>query len=79
MSVEPGFGGQIFQGQALVKIEKLRGEIERRGLNLPIQVDGGVNPQNAADCRKAGANIIVAGSAVFRATDPARAIADLRG
>jgi ribulose-phosphate 3-epimerase len=79
MSVEPGFGGQIFQEQALVKIEKLRGEIERHGLNLPIQVDGGVNPQNAADCRKAGANILVAGSAVFRAADPARAIADLRG
>ncbi len=78
MSVEPGFGGQKFQPQALTKIEKLRGEIERHGLDLSLQVDGGVNPQNAADCRRAGANVLVAGSAVFRAADPARAIAALR-
>jgi ribulose-phosphate 3-epimerase len=78
MSVEPGFGGQSFQRQALKKIEKLRGEIERRGLDISLQVDGGVNPQNAADCRSAGANLLVAGSAVFRAADPAEAIASLR-
>ncbi len=78
MSVEPGFGGQSFQPQALQKIEALRDEIERQALQLPIQIDGGVNPQNAASCRSAGVSILVAGSAVFRAEDPSRAISDLR-
>ena len=78
MSVEPGFGGQAFQPQALQKVEALRDEIERQALQLPIQIDGGVNPQNAASCRSAGVSILVAGSAVFRAEDPSRAIADLR-
>jgi ribulose-phosphate 3-epimerase len=78
MSVEPGFGGQSFQPQALQKVEALRDEIERQALQLPIQIDGGVNPQNAASCRSAGVSILVAGSAVFRAEDPSRAISDLR-
>ena len=78
MSVEPGFGGQAFQPQALQKVEALRDEIERQALQLPIQIDGGVNPQNAASCRSAGVSILVAGSAVFRAEDPSRAISDLR-
>jgi len=78
MSVEPGFGGQSFQPQALQKVEALRNEIEQQALDLPIQIDGGVNPNNAAACRSAGASILVAGSAVFSAADPSRAIADLR-
>ncbi|MEC8646600.1 MAG: ribulose-phosphate 3-epimerase, partial [Candidatus Latescibacterota bacterium] len=78
MSVEPGFGGQSFQPQALQKVEALRNEIEQQALDLPIQIDGGVNPHTAAACRSAGASILVAGSAVFRAADPSRAIADLR-
>ena len=78
MSVEPGFGGQSFQPKALQKVEALRNEIERRELNLPIQIDGGVDPNNAAACRSAGASILVAGSAVFRSDDPSRTIADLR-
>jgi ribulose-phosphate 3-epimerase len=78
MSVEPGFGGQSFMPQALAKIEALYAEIQRRGLNLPIEVDGGVNPDNAAACRNAGASLLVAGSAVFRAVDPAEAIRALR-
>ena len=78
MSVEPGFGGQSFQPQALQKVEALRNEIEQQALDLPIQIDGGVNPHNAAACRSAGASILVAGSAVFSAADPSRAIADLR-
>ena len=65
MSVEPGFGGQSFQSQALTKIRDLAAEIARRGLYLPIEVDGGVNTDNAADCREAGAQLLVAGSAVF--------------
>ena len=79
MSVEPGFGGQSFQDQALEKIRSLAVEIARRGLDLPIEVDGGVNANNAAACREAGARLLVAGSAVFRAEDPALAIAALRG
>ena len=79
MSVEPGFGGQSFQSQALTKIRDLAAEIARRGLYLPIEVDGGVNTDNAADCRAAGAQLLVAGSAVFRAADPADAIAAIRG
>ncbi|MBQ4341448.1 MAG: ribulose-phosphate 3-epimerase, partial [Clostridia bacterium] len=51
----------------------------RRGIKLDIQVDGGVNPQTAALCREAGANVLVAGSAVFGAADRARAIAEIRG
>ena len=78
MSVEPGFGGQAFQPQALDKVRLLAAEIERRDLDLPIEIDGGVNTDNAADCRAAGARLLVAGSAVFRAPDPAQAIATLR-
>ena len=78
MSVEPGFGGQVFQPQALEKVRRLAGEIERRGLDLPIEIDGGVNTDNAAACRQAGARLLVAGSAVFRADNPARAIDALR-
>ena len=79
MSVEPGFGGQAFQPQALDKVRTLAAEIAHRGLDLPIQIDGGINADNAADCRSAGAQLLVAGSAVFRAPDPAQAIAVLRG
>ena len=79
MSVEPGFGGQAFQPRALHKIRELAGEIARRGLDLPVQIDGGVNADNAADCRSAGAQLLVAGSAVFRAPDRAQAISVLRG
>ncbi len=79
MSVEPGFGGQAFQPQALDKVRTLAAEIAHRGLDLPIQIDGGINADNAADCRSAGAQLLVAGSAVFRTPDPAQAIAVLRG
>ena len=79
MSVEPGFGGQAFQPQALDKVRTLAAEIAHRGMDLPIQIDGGINADNAADCRSAGAQLLVAGSAVFRAPDPAQAIAVLRG
>lgn len=79
MSVEPGFGGQPFQPTALDKIRALCAEIERRGLDVPVGIDGGVQPGNAAACRRAGARCLVAGSAIFGARDPARVIADLRG
>jgi ribulose-phosphate 3-epimerase len=79
MSVQPGFGGQTFQAQALDKIARLHKEIARRGLSVPIEVDGGLNPENAAACRRAGARLLVAGSAIFGAADAAGAIAALRG
>jgi len=79
MSVEPGFGGQVFQPQALDKIRRLRARVQAAQLSLPIQVDGGVNAETAPSCRQAGASILVAGSAVFRAPDPAAAIRTLHG
>ena len=79
MSVFAGFGGQKFIPESLERIALLRAEIDRRSLSIPIEVDGGVSPSNAAALREAGASILVAGSSVFRAPDPAAAIAALRG
>lgn len=80
MSVEPGFGGQAFMESALDKIAEIRAKAQQMGLNqLMIQVDGGVNPTTAAACVKAGADVLVAGSAVFRAAEPKKAVSDLRG
>lgn len=78
MSVEPGFGGQKFMPYALEKIRALRREIDHRRLDTLIEVDGGVDPETAALAREAGVDVLVAGTAVFRAESPARAIAQLR-
>lgn len=78
MSVNPGFGGQKFIPSALDKIRTLRGWIRDRGLDVHIQVDGGVKAGNIASIREAGADIFVAGSAVFNADDYGEAIAGLR-
>jgi len=78
MTVEPGFGGQAFLPDMLPKIAALRGEIKRRGLDVDIQVDGGIHAENIALSAAAGANIFVAGSAVFRAADMALALRTLR-
>ncbi len=80
MSVEPGFGGQKFQSSALRKLEALKAEREARGLPFLLEVDGGVNAETAPFCVEAGADVLVAGSAVFSAADPAaevRALAAL--
>ncbi len=74
MTVEPGFGGQSFMADMLPKAEKLRGDFP----NIDIQVDGGVDPETVKLCAKAGANVFVAGSAVFKSPDPAKAIARLK-
>ena len=66
MSVEPGFGGQAFMPEALEKIRVLREEIQRRGLQTDIEVDGGINLETALLCKEAGANVFVSGSALFR-------------
>ncbi len=78
MSVNPGFGGQNFIPSCLPKIEALRKEIDRRGLNIELEIDGGVKPANIAAIAGAGANVFVAGSAVFGASDYQATIAELR-
>ena len=78
MTVEPGFGGQSFMHDMMPKVQAVREEAQRRGLDLDIQVDGGVNLQTAALCIEAGANVLVAGSAVFGSPDPKDTILKLR-
>lgn len=78
MTVEPGFGGQSFMPETMEKIKTLRSEIERRGLPVDIQVDGGINEKTVEIAAAAGANVFVAGSAVFGAADPAKEIEKLR-
>ena len=65
MTVEPGFGGQSFMPETMEKIKTLRAEMQRRGLDIDIEVDGGATPDNVKMLLEAGANVIVAGSAVF--------------
>ena len=79
MSVNPGFGGQSFIPETLRKIRELKAEINARGLHTLIEIDGGVNPETAKQCIEAGADVLVAGSAVFRAPDPKEMIRALRG
>ena len=78
MSVNPGFGGQKFIPGVLPKIKKLREMINKRGLNIDIEVDGGVNSKTIGDVSAAGANIFVAGSAIFNTNDYAAAIRAIR-
>ena len=78
MSVEPGFGGQKFMPAAVDKIAALDAYRREHGLGFRISVDGGVNSQTGALCTAAGADILVAGSQVFAAADPAAAVAELR-
>ena len=78
MSVFAGFGGQKFIEDTYDRIRTLKAEIVRQGLEIPIQVDGGVSPSNASALAEAGAEILVAGSAVFNADDPAQVIASMK-
>jgi ribulose-phosphate 3-epimerase len=78
MTVEPGFGGQEFLDLMLPKIRRARDLIDRHGLDLWLQVDGGVSAETVERCAEAGADMFVAGSAVFGADDPAAMIASLR-
>jgi len=79
MSVEPGFGGQKFDPNAPQKIRKIRQELEKMGRYIPIEVDGGINAETAAIVREAGADVLVVGTASFRAPDMAEAIRAVRG
>lgn len=78
MTVEPGYGGQSFISEMLKKIRKLKAEIDSRGLKIDIQVDGGINDNTAKEAISAGANVLVAGSAVFKEKDRKAAIDALR-
>jgi ribulose-phosphate 3-epimerase len=78
MSVFAGFGGQRFIEDTYNRIRTLKAEIDRLGLDVKIEVDGGVSPSNAKALIEAGAEILVAGSAVFKAEDPSEVIARMR-
>jgi ribulose-phosphate 3-epimerase len=78
LAVHPGFAGQPFQPEALAKIDALRCEIDRRELDVRVHVDGGVNLETAPSCVGAGADVLVAASAIFGSIDPARAARELR-
>ncbi len=79
MSVFAGFGGQKFIEATYDRITCLKDELARLGLNVPIEIDGGVSPANAAKLIEHGAEILVAGNAVFKSDDPAAAVAAMRG
>lgn len=79
MSVYAGFGGQKFIEDTYARIRTLKAEIDRQGLPVRIEVDGGVSPANAKALTDAGAEILVAGSAVFKSDDPAAVISSIRG
>lgn len=78
MTVEPGYGGQKLIPECLDKVKEIREEAKRRGIDIDIQVDGGINDKNAKEAVAAGANIIVAGSSVFKNPDRRAAIDALR-
>lgn len=79
MTVEPGFGGQSFMGDQLRKIEAIRKLIDRVHPECDLQVDGGINSQTARQAVTAGANVLVAGTAIYGAPDIELAISSLRG
>lgn len=79
MGVNPGFGGQSFIPAVLKKIEAVRSMATARGLDIDIEVDGGVDSNTAHLCREAGANVLVAGSAYYKAADKAAFIKKLKG
>jgi ribulose-phosphate 3-epimerase len=78
MTVEPGFGGQAFLDVVLPKIRRARGLIDGDSADVWLQVDGGVSADTIGRCAEAGANVFVAGSAVYGQPDRAAAIAELR-
>lgn len=78
MTVEPGYGGQKLIPETIEKVRKLKAETKKRGIDIEIQVDGGINESNAVELINAGASILVAGSSVFKANDRRAAIEALR-
>ncbi|HBZ10399.1 MAG TPA: ribulose-phosphate 3-epimerase [Bacillus bacterium] len=78
MTVNPGFGGQSFIESVLPKITEIKKMADERGLDLEIEVDGGIHPETARLCKEAGANVFVAGSFIFNQPDRTKAIEDIR-
>lgn len=78
MTVEPGFGGQSFMEDMMPKVSAVRSEIDRRGLGVDIQVDGGINKDTISIAAKAGANVFVSGNAIFSSDDAEKTIADFK-
>jgi len=78
MTVHPGFGGQDFIPEVMGKVKRAREEIDRRDLKIALQVDGGINAQTARLAAEAGADVFVAGSAIFHADDPVAAARSIR-
>ncbi|MDM5327987.1 ribulose-phosphate 3-epimerase [Neobacillus sp. CF12] len=79
MSVNPGFGGQSFIPEVLPKIRKVKKMADEKGKEIEIEIDGGVNPETAKLCIEAGANVLVAGSAIYNKEDYEAAILSIRG
>jgi ribulose-phosphate 3-epimerase len=79
MTVNPGFGGQKFIEQVLPKIRQVKELVDKKGLSVEIEVDGGVNEETARKCVEAGANVLVAGSAIYNERDRRKAIEKIRG
>lgn len=78
MSVHPGFGGQEFIPSTLAKLRTIRCELDRRGLTVDVEVDGGIKIDNIAEVKQAGANVFVSGSGIFGQSDYAKIIAAMR-
>lgn len=78
MTVEPGFGGQSFMADMLPKVRAIKEEAKRRGIQMLVEADGGVGSATIAQCGEAGIDVCVAGTAVFKADDAAKAIAELQ-
>ena len=78
MTVEPGFGGQKMIPETIEKVRKLREYANKNGIDIDIEVDGGITPDNIKYATEAGANVIVAGSAIFRAEDPVKVINEMK-
>lgn len=78
MTVEPGFGGQSFMEDMMPKVSAVRSEIDRRGLDVDIQVDGGISKDTISIAAKAGANVFVSGNAIFSSDDAKKTIADFK-
>lgn len=78
MTVEPGFGGQSFMADMLPKVAEIKAEAKKLGIEMPVEVDGGISDTTIAQAAKAGVDICVAGTAVFKAEDGAKAIQELK-
>lgn len=78
MTVEPGFGGQSFMAHMLPKVKEIKKEINRRGLDVMIEADGGIGTENIKACAEAGVDIAVAGTSVFKASNPKQVIEEMK-